>query len=774
MLLIIINFTKLAVTVSARNMPWAECRLLFLSLRDSLLPPLSPSATATILRLRLDKGSSLTSSNYRGCRSGVCVKRLRASKKFLPISLLNARSVVSKPDVIHHHLLTFDLDVLAITETSLTPEHEDEILANTIPEGYVGIHVPRVGRRGGGIAVIHRSTIRVNRLPIVFESPFFEHLAISLTVNTVFVKIAIIYRPPSVSCPKFLSDFSDYLEILSVGAGKLLILGDFNIHVDDNACSIGRKFLATLDSFGLCQHVSTPTHVSGRLLDLVLSRLADNFVMHCYTSDLISDHFAVHTLVKVHRLVRPQKTVVFRRLKSIDREAFVSDLLASSIFIDPENDTASLLAQYNTDVRAVLDKHAPLITKRLTVRPDNPWECEEICTCRRSLRRWERKYRARGLTIDRECLTNAREALKKLIFEKKSSFITQKITESAGKRSLFKLVDSFLLKKPALRLPDHDSLSSLVERFSVYFDTKISTIRSVLDSTDSFPSLDESVNLKFDFSLFRPITICETVALIMSCPAKSSPLDPLPTSLLKEFVDVLAIPITTIINLSLSSGVFPKGMKIAFITPLLKKPSLCPDDLSNYRPVSNLSFLSKLVERVAVKQLTAHLNFFDLFAPVQSAYRRHHSPETALLRVVNDMRMAVDAGDAVLLSLLDQSAAFDTIDHSTLLNRLSVRYGVTGVALSWFSSYLSDRCQSVSLRGVSSTPKPLRYGVPQGSVLGPILYILYTAPVCDIANQHDVPVHFYADDTQHMVRFVLNSDGSSQKVAFAALSRCIA
>jgi hypothetical protein len=258
----------------------------------------------------------------------------------------------------------------------LRPDHGDEILANTIPEGYVGIHVPRVGRRGGGIAVIHRSTISVNRLPIVFESPFFEDLAISLTVNTMIVKIAIIYRPPSVSCPKFLSDFSDYLKILSSGAGKLLILGDFNINVDDNVCSIGRKFLATLDSFGVCQHVSTLTHVSGHLLDLVLSRLADNFVMHCYTSDLISEQFAVHTLVKVHQLLRPQKAVVLRTLKSVDREAFVSDLLASSIFTDPENDTASLLAQYNTDVRAVLDKHASLITKRLTVRPDNPWDCE--------------------------------------------------------------------------------------------------------------------------------------------------------------------------------------------------------------------------------------------------------------------------------------------------------------------------------------------------------------------------------------------------------------
>ncbi len=173
-------------------MLWAKYRLLFLSLRDSLLPPLSSSATATILRLRLDKGVSLTSSNYHGCRSGVCVKRWRVSKKFLPICLLNARSVASKPDDIHHHLLTFDIHVLAITETWLTPDG-DEILANSIPEGYVGIHVPRVGRRGDGIAVIHRSTICVNRLPIVFESAFFEHFAISLIVNTVFVKIAIIY-----------------------------------------------------------------------------------------------------------------------------------------------------------------------------------------------------------------------------------------------------------------------------------------------------------------------------------------------------------------------------------------------------------------------------------------------------------------------------------------------------------------------------------------------------------------------------------------------------
>jgi len=148
-------------------------------------------------------------------------------------------------------------------------------------------------------------------------------------------------------------------------------------------------------------------------------------------------------------------------------------------------------------------------------------------------------------------------------------------------------------------------------------------------------------------------------------------------------------------------------MKLALVTPLLKKPDLCADDFSNYRPVSNLSFLSKLIERVVVKQFVSHLNESGLFVPVQSAYRTHHSTETALLKVLNDLLLAVDEGDDAILALLDQSAAFDTIDHQILLHRLSALFGVSGVALSWFKSYLSGRLQCVSVSGVSSGVKVL-------------------------------------------------------------------
>jgi hypothetical protein len=225
-------------------------------------------------------------------------------------------------------------------------------------------------------------------------------------------------------------------------------------------------------------------------------------------------------------------------------------------------------------------------------------------------------------------------------------------------------------------------------------------------------------------SSFVRVTVLEIVALIKDCPSKSSSRDPIPTSLVRKLADFLAVPITDVVNMSLSLGVFPDEMKLAYVTPLLKKPTLCPDDLKNYRPVSFLSFLSKLVERVVFKQLANHLIKCNLYVPVQSAYIPNQSNETALMKVVNDILVAIENGDGTDLAILDQSAAFDTIDYSILLNRLNACFGITGCVLSWFTSYLSHRSQSVSIAGVTSAAVLLLYGMPQGSVLGPILFTL--------------------------------------------------
>jgi hypothetical protein len=399
--------------------------------------------------------------------------------------------------------------------------------------------------------------------------------------------------------------------------------------------------------------------------------------------------------------------------------------------VSPSDDLNSLLHQYNSGLAEILDKHAPLVQRKVTIRPDDPWDCEEIRSARRHARRLERRYRKSGLAIDGELMERARDELGCLIDSKKASFLQDQITEATGKKSLFKIVDSFLIKKPTLRLPAHDSLPVLLDQFGQHFDKKVSDIRACLDAAavagsssippdppksppppkppppkppppPPEPSLSQ-------FSEFVPLTVSEVRSLIMSSPTKSSPRDPIPTFILKKFSDVLAPSITKLVNMSLALGVFPDEMKLALVTPLLKKPTQSPEELDNYRPVSNLSFLSKLIERAVVKQLVSHLCDFNLFVPVQSAYRAHHSTETALIRVMNDLLVAVDEGDAVILTLLDQSAAFDTIDHLVLLERLKVRFGVDDAALRWFESYPSDRRQSVSVSGVCSEPVYLWY-----------------------------------------------------------------
>ena len=166
----------------------------------------------------------------------------------------------------------------------------------------------------------------------------------------------------------------------------------------------------------------------------------------------------------------------------------------------------------------------------------------------------------------------------------------------------------------------------------------------------------------------------------------------------------------------------------------------------NYRPVSNIPFISKVLEKVAVKRLTNHLDINGLQEDYQSAYKLMHSTETALLKVKHDISSALDRHNSVLFVMLDLSAAFDTIDQNQLWGLLRDEYGITGNALSWFSTYLEDRTQRVQVETTTSDHVPLKCGVPQGSVLGPVIFTIYTAPIQRIICKHGVKHHKYADD----------------------------
>ena len=197
----------------------------------------------------------------------------------------------------------------------------------------------------------------------------------------------------------------------------------------------------------------------------------------------------------------------------------------------------------------------------------------------------------------------------------------------------------------------------------------------------------------------------------------------------------------------------PDALKVAMLSPMLKKSDADFEEFQNFHPISKLKVLSKLVEKAVAIHLTDHVMSHHFDETFQSAYKNFHFTETALVRVQNDILCAIDNNESVILFLLDLSAAFDTVDHSILLSRVRDRFGVNSTALAWFESYLTSRKQFIQVSGCRSTQHSLKRGVLQGSVLRPLLYLLYTSPVADIIKLHKLQYLLYADDTQLYISF---------------------
>lgn len=738
--------------------------------------PADVSAIETLVQSRSETSARNTKSGILHANLHNIIRPVTVthSKPVIPLNLmsLNCRSVKNKTLSISDFIASQDIDILALTETWLGTNIDNQVLAELVPPGYDIIQSSRQERRGGGVGVLFKKSLNVKQLASSKDDAFthFEHLTCSICPGDVQIRLCIIYRPPpskrnGFRNNVFFEEWSNYLDHQVVIPQEIIITGDLNFHLDDPMNADARQFSELLDARGLVQHVTEATHVHGHTLDVVITRENSSViagvpsVVDPCLSDAkgnpSGDHLAVHTALSCGKPSRIRKEVTFRRYREISVPELIRDIESSPTLQTTEGGVDDLVAAFNSGIIDLMDKHAPLQTKVITKRPNAPWYTEELREAKQKRRKAERQWRRTKLTVHQQIYKDQCRQVGLLLVQAKKNYYSDKIAEcGTDHKQLFRLTKNLMGQNGDTILPSCSSEKILSNNFSNYFLNKIKTIRSnisTVNSRDNSNSLALAADIPFDGEALTQLTLTteeEVRKIITNSPSKSCELDPLPTSLLKQCLEALLPLITSIMNKSLTESKVPLWFKKANIKPLLKKSGLDKEELKNYRPVSNLPFLSKILEKIVSKRLELHLQANSLHDNLQSAYRTGHSTETALLRVHNDIVAALDQKCRAVLVMLDLSAAFDVIDHDILFKRLDYSYGVTGDALRWIQSYLSDRRQCVAIGSATSDDKILGFGVPQGSVLGPRKYCLYSKPIGEICRRHNLLYHCYADDTQ--------------------------
>lgn len=430
----------------------------------------------------------------------------------------------------------------------------------------------------------------------------------------------------------------------------------------------------------------------------------------------------------------------------MDNEAFSTDLSEIKICDDSIN---GFVDQFESKIENILDKHAPIKEKVQICREPKPWINGNILSLKRVMRRAEKLWRKHQQSCDYEIFKSARFKYFNALKREKRHTLSEKVKESKGdSKKLYRIIKELTGSRTENPMPPVDNENTLADQFADHFMNKIARIRDSLKTYENYKPARKNVP---SFECFVELTEDEIKKLINELQTKSCEIDVLPTKLLKQFLNELLPTITNLVNLSLTSGVFPAKWKQAVVRPLLKKAGL-ELTFANYRPVSNLTFFSKLIEKSALYQLNKHAGANNLLPANQSAYRQFHSCETALLRLVNDILEGMEQHEVTALIALDLSAAFDTVDHSILLDVLESQYGVCESALRWVDSYLRPRSCRVSINSSLSSVRDLDCSVPQGSCLGPWLYLTYAGTIFDSVPP-SISVHGFADDHTANRRF---------------------
>ena len=612
----------------------------------------------------------------------------------------------------------------------------------------------QTGKRGGGVATLSETVLNVKHYPIHNNYVTFESLFVIVKHNNLHFLLGSIYRvPTNVSFQDFIDEFTDLMSFLAYDHRPVILAGDFNIKMNLPHNPDTASFSTLISEFDFSSILpDCSTHRDGNVLDFAITSSSLLSSVHSVTVDssiAISDHYPVTFSLSFNSKpssVLPSLSRNRRFFSTLDHTAFSSSLSQSlsSLVSDPPSNLKDYLTNFNSAITNTLDHLAPLKKTTSSSNTKPPWMDQEYINAR-SLRR---RYEKQG---NKPAYNHQKKVCAHLVKEKIMSYYSSLFpTLCTNQQQLFKTFNKLFDRNTGnLSLPSYKNSSTLADNFNKFFLTKVSDIRSNLPSSTlpnpAFPNPTPTTSNTFQLSSFEPTTMDELRQIIKAHGIKTSSNDPLPAFLLEENLELLLPHFETLVNLSITNSSFD-GLKEAHVVPILKSLQLDKEDFKSYRPVSLLSFVSKLTERVVHARITDYLSSNNLHVPSQYGYKRHHSCETFLLKLIDDILVTVDRKLGVVVLIIDLSAAFDTVDHNVLLNILQNKFHITGSALSWFKSFLSGRTQSVKIGDSLSSTLTILYGVPQGSILGPLLFNLYCSSLPEAFSCAGFDSMGYADD----------------------------
>ena len=643
---------------------------------------------------------------------------------------MNINRLLNKLDGIRDLLSDYNLDILALNETWLTRDISDDEI------NISGYSVARKDRSnplkssGGGVIFYVRENIPFIVRPDLTTNTS-EHLWIEITRQKCKpLLVASVYRPPNLDVDELIHSLNESFSAI-MERFLTMILGDFN--VDQLSRNNSNKTL--LASFAiennLKQIISEPTRItqtSRTLIDLIYVNDSPRIVQSGVVHSTLSDHSLTFCIMKCSVPKLPPRKFEYRSFKNYNTESFVKELsqVPWSVIdgVDYIDDAVLLWDQLFS---SVADIHAPLKFKRAK-GIKNPWVTTKLLEIRRDRDYHHKKAQVQISEYHWKMYEKLRNYSNYEERNLKSKYFCKLVEEAKNDGGeMWKAI------KNALPNPKKSAVFSIFDNGKVYTDS--ASIAKIMNNhfisigkklskafkhcTSKFSTVN-SQQLHFNLVPVDEGFVSQTIAKLR--PSRAVGLDKLSARLLRDGCPVIAPVLTSLINKSLSDGAFPKLWKSAKVSALFKGGDKLSKD--NYRPISILPTVSKIIERAVHLQLSNYLEHNNLLSTCQFGFRLGKSTSTALVNFTGHILSNMDSGKVTGAVFLDLKKAFDTVNHEFLIKKLK-NLGVIGKSLSWFNSYLSGRTQKTVCGNTISPKAKVSIGVPQGSILGPLFFLIY-------------------------------------------------